>query len=86
MLREAAEKSLYDSMRRIEPEVESNVLGRDYRAALKTLAGIRGEVDTFFDEVMVNAEDLRLRANRHALLRRLDALMNRVADISKLAT
>ena len=85
MLRETAEKSLYDSMRRIEPEVESNVLGRDYRAALKTLAGIRGEVDTFFDEVMVNAEDLRLRANRHALLRRLDALMNRVADISKLA-
>jgi len=86
MLREAAEKSLYASMRRIEPVVDSNVLGRDYSAALKNLAGIRGEVDRFFDEVMVNAEDLRLRANRHALLRRLDALMNRVADISKLAT
>ncbi len=86
MLREAAEKSLYDSMHRIEPEVQANVLRRDYSAALKTLAGIRGDVDKFFDEVMVNAEDLRLRANRHALLRRLDTLMNRVADISKLAT
>ena len=85
LLKERAEKSLYDSMRSIEPQINSNMLGRDYSGALKTLAGIRGGVDKFFDDVMVNAEDPQLRANRHALLRRLDALMNRVADISKLA-
>ncbi|OFZ90573.1 MAG: glycine--tRNA ligase subunit beta [Betaproteobacteria bacterium RBG_16_64_18] len=85
LLKEPAEKSLYDSMRSIEPQIDSNMLGRDYSGALKTLAGIRGGVDKFFDDVMVNVEDSQLRANRHALLRRLDALMNRVADISKLA-
>jgi glycyl-tRNA synthetase beta chain len=46
---------------------------------------MRGAVDKFFDGVLVNAEDTQVRANRHALLRRLDALMNQVADISKLA-
>ena len=46
---------------------------------------MRTEVDRFFDDVMVNAEDAALRANRLALLGQLDGLMNRVADISKLA-
>jgi glycyl-tRNA synthetase beta chain len=46
---------------------------------------MRIAVDKFFDDVLVNAEDARVRANRHALLRRLDGLMNQVADISKLA-
>jgi glycyl-tRNA synthetase beta chain len=42
-------------------------------------------VDAFFDNVMVNAEDAALRANRLALLAQLHAAMNRVADLSKLA-
>ena len=42
-------------------------------------------MDAFFDKVMVNAEDATLRANRLALLGRLHAAMNRVADLSKLA-
>jgi len=46
---------------------------------------LKGPVDAFFDKVLVNAEDEQLRNNRHALLRELDALMNGVADISKLA-
>jgi glycyl-tRNA synthetase beta chain len=61
------------------------MLRGDFAGALKTLATMRGTVDKFFDDVLVNAEDTRVRANRHALLRRLDALMNQVADISKLA-
>jgi glycyl-tRNA synthetase beta chain len=42
-------------------------------------------VDAFFESVRVNTDDARLRANRHALLRRLGALLNEVADISRLA-
>ncbi len=58
---------------------------RDFTGALKGLAGIRGDVDAFFDKVLVNAEDARVRENRLALLTELGALMNKVADISKLS-
>ena len=49
------------------------------------IAGVRTEVDTFFDEVMVMTEEPMTRNNRLALLAQLEKLMNRVADISKLA-
>ena len=49
------------------------------------LASLREPVDAFFDGVMVNADDPRLRGNRLALLGGLHRLMNRVADLSKLA-
>ena len=57
----------------------------DFTGALKTLAALRGEVDTFFNDVMVNADDLALRNNRVALLAELHSMLNQVADISKLA-
>jgi glycyl-tRNA synthetase beta chain len=85
LLTEPAEKALFESMQRIEPQTKSSMLRSDFAGALKTLATMRGTVDKFFDDVLVNAEDTRIRANRHALLRRLDSLMNQVADISKLA-
>ena len=85
LLKEPAEQALYESVKKIEPQIESNMLRRDYTGALKILAGIRGIVDKFFDDVLVNAEDAQLRANRLALLHRLNMLMNQVADISKLA-
>ncbi len=86
LLKEPTEQALYESVKKIEPQIESNMLRRDYTGALKILAGIRGIVDKFFDDVLVNTEDMQLRANRLALLHRLNTLMNRVADISKLAT
>ena len=52
--------------------------------AMSVMAGARAAVDRFFDEVMVMADDPRLRGNRLALLEALRTLMNRVADISKL--
>ena len=85
LLTEPAERALFDSMQQIEPQVRSSMQRSDFSGALKTLAASRGAVDKFFDDVLVNAEDIRVRANRHALLRRLDLLMNQVADISKLA-
>jgi glycyl-tRNA synthetase beta chain len=46
---------------------------------------MKDEVDAFFNDVMVMAEDVNLRNNRLALLSQLHGMMNRVADISKLA-
>ena len=56
-----------------------------FTAALRDLAQLREAVDRFFNDVMVMAEDAKLRANRLALLATLHGLANRVADISKLA-
>jgi len=58
----------------------------DYAGSLLALAALKGPVDDFFETVMVNAEDAVLRANRLALLAGLHAAMNRVADLSRLAT
>jgi glycyl-tRNA synthetase beta chain len=82
---EPAERTLYDAVEALRPVVGSAIERRDFAAALKTLAGIRGDVDRFFDEVLVNAEDPAVRSNRLALLAGLDALMNRVAEIGRLA-
>ena len=57
----------------------------DYATALTACAALKGPVDAFFEKVMVNAEDKDLRANRYALLSQLHKLMNRIADLSKLA-
>jgi glycyl-tRNA synthetase beta chain len=58
----------------------------DYTTSLKALAALRAPVDRFFDDVMVNAEDARVRANRLGLLATLHGVMNRVADLSRLTS
>ena len=85
LLQEPAEKNLFRTVNELLPRVTSLVEADDYADALKLLAGVRTEVDTFFDEVMVMAEESLTRNNRLALLAQLEQLMNRVADISKLA-
>jgi glycyl-tRNA synthetase beta chain len=85
LLQEPAERALYEAIVGAEPGIAERLARQDYTGALSALAGLRGAVDTFFDKVLVNAEDARLRANRHAVLKRLDGLMNQVADISQLA-
>ena len=57
----------------------------DYTANLQALAALKVPVDTFFDQVMVNADDPTLKANRLGLLATLHQAMNRVADLSRLA-
>lgn len=86
LLREAAEQTLHAEVIRLTPEIDAAGARADYTAALKTLAGLRQAVDRFFDEVMVNADDPAIRANRLNLLAQLAALMNRVADISRLSS
>jgi glycyl-tRNA synthetase beta chain len=69
----------------VTPRVQSQLAARNYTEALSALAALRESVDTFFNDVMVNAEDPALRNNRLALLNALHQQMNCVADISKLA-
>jgi len=57
---------------------------QDYEGVLRAAAGLRTDVDNFFDRVLVVTDDDRLRRNRLALLRALEGLFLRVADISKL--
>ena len=85
LLFEPAEKALADAFAEISPRAQRLFDAGDYAASLKALAPLKLPVDRFFDEVMVNVDDARLRANRLALLAQLRAQMNRVADLSLLA-
>jgi len=85
LLKEAAEKQLYAAMQDVVPKANAQFDAGDYTASLKTLAALRATVDAFFDDVMVNAEELDLRLNRQGLLKTLHDAMNRVADLSRLA-
>src|ERR1700733_5654111 len=85
LLIEAAEKALYAQLEQVAPRVQAQLAAHDYTGALTALAALREPVDTFFNNVMVNAEDPALRANRLALLGALHQQMNCVADISRLA-
>ena len=84
LLSEPAERKLAGSLRRYQKELTPLLDRRDYRAALCRLAGIRPEVDDFFDQVRVMCDDQTLRNNRLALLHELKALFLQTADISKL--
>jgi len=85
LLREPAEAALDAALRSVGPRAEAALASGDYAGSLRALAALRTPVDAFFDSVMVNADDAALRANRLALLGRLHAAMNRVADLSRMA-
>ena len=85
LLQEDAEKNLYAFMQKLLPESEAQFNAGDYTASLQTLSALRSPVDAFFDDVMVNAEEMDLRLNRQGLLKSLHLAMNRVADLSRLA-
>jgi glycyl-tRNA synthetase beta chain len=86
LLQEPAEIALFAAMDAVAPKAKAQFEAGDYTASLQSLAALRAPVDAFFDGVMVNAEDLALRKNRQGLLKTLHEAMNRVADLSKLAT
>ena len=86
LLREEAEKNLHAAARQLAPQAGAQFDAGDYAGSLRTLAGLRDAVDAFFDQVMVNAEEADLRLNRLGLLLILHRAMNRVADLSRLAS
>ena len=81
LLQEDAEKALFAA---IEAEQAYQAGGHSYAESLAHLASMRAVIDSFFDNVMVNADDLAVRANRQALLKQLRELFLQVADISVL--
>lgn len=81
---EPAEAALYAKVEALGAQIDHQLSRLEYTAALSTLAALRSQVDAFFDQVMVMADDPAVRANRLALLARLAGLMNGVADISRL--
>jgi len=85
LLVEPAEQALQTAIAGLAPQAEHCLAQQDYAGALMALASLREPVDAFFEAVMVNADDAGLRRNRLALLGGLHRLMNRVADLSKLA-
>ncbi|MCO7517310.1 glycine--tRNA ligase subunit beta [Pseudomonas guariconensis] len=80
----ANEFSLYSAIQQADQAVQPMAAARQYSETLARLAALRDPVDAFFEAVMVNAEDAKVRANRYALLSRLRGLFLGVADISLL--
>jgi glycyl-tRNA synthetase beta chain len=85
LFKEAAETALFQALGQIKPRADVAFESGDYSTSLQALAALKAPVDTFFDDVMVNADDPALKANRLALLGQLHQTMNRVADLAKLA-
>ena len=86
LLVEPAEKSLYKAMKAAEPMVSEAFAKGDYEKVLLDLVSLKEPVDSFFDTVMVNAEDPQLRRNRLSLLTELHRTMNKAAQLSCLAS
>ena len=81
---EEAEKNLQTAANSSAEDIQPLLAQKNYQATLTRLAQLRGDVDEFFDNVMVNTDDLALRASRLALLSMLSAQFLKIADISKL--
>jgi glycyl-tRNA synthetase beta chain len=83
---EDAERALWTDVAMVRRSADVLFESGDYTSSLKALAALRAPVDKFFDDVMVNADDPKVRANRLGLLATLHGVMNRVADLSRLST
>lgn len=84
LLQDAAEKGLAERIDSVSEAVKPAMAKFDYTSALQEMAALREAVDTFFDEVMVMADDEVVRMNRLALLNSLRNLFLQVADVSQL--
>jgi len=85
LMTEAPEKALFDKVTALAPTIADAMRAEAYTDALMALAQVRVSVDAFFEDVMVMAEDAKIRQNRLALLKTLSDQMNAVADIARLA-
>jgi len=84
LLQEDAEQKLATALTSIKEKVIPLLDNSEYEHALSELAGLKDDVDTFFDDVMVMCEDEAVKNNRLALLNQLSNLFLKTADISRL--
>jgi glycyl-tRNA synthetase beta chain len=85
LLREDAEKALFAAVNQAESQAAQAIQNEDFSAAMRALSALREPVDSFFERVLVNDEDVAIRANRLALLARIRTATGQVADFSKIA-
>jgi glycyl-tRNA synthetase beta chain len=85
LFREEAEKSLFAAVNQAEKQAGEAIQKEDFSAAMLALSVLREPVDSFFERVLVNDEDQAVRANRLALLARIRAATDQVADFSRIA-
>jgi glycyl-tRNA synthetase beta chain len=85
LLATAEESVLANAVAEVNAAVAAGIAGNDYRAAIARLATLRGPVDAFFEQVLVNDPDAKVRVNRLNLLARLRDTMHLIADFSKVA-
>ncbi len=85
LFREEAEKKLFAAVNQAEKQAGQAIQNEDFSGALAALSALREPVDSFFEKVLVNDEEVDVRANRLALLSRIRAATGQVADFSKIA-
>ena len=85
LLKLDAEKALWSAIRAASAEASDAVAREDFRSAMEALSKLRAPVDRFFEEVLVNDEDVAIRANRLALLKAIREATATVADFSKIS-
>ncbi|OLC53806.1 MAG: hypothetical protein AUH92_05140 [Acidobacteria bacterium 13_1_40CM_4_69_4] len=84
LLKEDAERALDRSVRSARPAIEAAQARLDHAGALREIARLGGPLDRFFEDVLVMAEDRRLRDNRLGILQSIGALFLRVGDFSEI--
>ncbi|HFC8517645.1 TPA: glycine--tRNA ligase subunit beta [Neisseria weaveri] len=84
LLQQDEEKALFSAAQALQPKIEAALAAQDFQTGLSELASVKPQVDAFFDNVMVMADDAAIKQNRLNLLKQLADLMNAVADIAKL--
>ena len=82
---EDAERELWKTAQTLQAEMDKHLQNNNFAAALNSLTAAAAPLEKFFNEVMVNADDKKIRANRFALLARLHNQLNCVADLSHLS-
>src|SRR5690606_28244615 len=80
---EEEERALYAAITSSRADAEAAIAREDFSGAMRALAALRGPVDTFFDKVLVNDENEKVRANRLALLTNIREATGEVAESSK---
>lgn len=85
LFEDSAESALFTSLEKTQGDLDSALQVANYADALSCLAGLREDVDLFFDQVLVNADNDSIRLNRLALLKELRSQFLRVADLAVLA-
>ncbi|OSI35628.1 glycine--tRNA ligase subunit beta [Neisseria dumasiana] len=85
LLQQNEEQALFAAAKDLQPKIEAALAAQDFQTALSALASVKPQVDAFFDNVMVMADDAAVKQNRLNLLNQLADLMNAVADIALLS-